>query len=115
MDVDGTNLRDLTTEEGDCSHAAWSPDGQIISFWVLGSDRSGLYTMNPDGSNKRRIDTHMDMDVVWSPDGLYLAAWNLQIKGGVSVNDLVILKPDGSGRVIMTNFDKAYRLLSWSR
>lgn len=117
MGADGSNQRDLTPTEEDTSFAAWSPDGTTISYYVLGSttERNGFYLMNADGSNKRRIHTQPDVDAVWSPDGKYLAAWNLNMKKGLRANDLVIMRADGSGRTIMTNFDKAYRLLSWGK
>jgi TolB protein len=117
MDADGSNPHDLTPDEMNCAMAAWSPDSQTISYWSLRSDPrdSGLSLMSRDGSNKRRISTQSDVDPVWSPDGKYLAAWHLGTKNGKQAHDLVIMRPDGSGRVVVTNFDKTYRLLSWGK
>jgi Tol biopolymer transport system component len=117
MDADGANQHNLTPDKEDYTQAGWSPDSKTIHFYSFSADfqKLGFYLMNRDGSNKRRIHKEFDVDTVWSPDGAYLASWNINIKDGLRFNNLVIMKPDGSGRVVLTNFDKAYRLLSWGK
>ena len=59
MNADGTDLRQLTTSQGNNGDPVWSPDGSLISF---GSDREGgdkvnIFTMRADGSEVTQL-TH---------------------------------------------------------
>lgn len=70
-DVDGSNLRQLTTEPGYDAEATFSPTGDRIVFT---SDRDGdleLYSMAPDGSDVRRLTDRIGYDggAFYSPDG----------------------------------------------
>jgi TolB protein len=56
-DLDGSNMKPLTTEMGYDAEGAYSRDGKLIAF---SSNRDGgmnLYTMKPDGSDVRQL-TH---------------------------------------------------------
>jgi TolB protein len=69
--VDGSNLRQLTTEDGYDAEATFSPTGERIVFT---SDRDGdleLYSMLPDGSDVRRLTNRIGYDggAFYSPDG----------------------------------------------
>src|SRR5207247_7934192 len=77
---------------------AWSPDGRQIAF-VSGRGQGGsvgegweLFVMNADGTNTRRLLGDV-RSFAWGPDGTVLAAWQ---QGG-GTNQLVVVKPDGSG------------------
>lgn len=83
LNVESSDLVQLT-HDGYYDHArAWSPDGEKIAFT---SDRDGymrLYLMNSDGSGQQRVllptDTERDVGhVSWSPDGRYLAYEGVQ-------------------------------------
>jgi TolB protein len=53
------------------SQPAWSPDGSKIAFSITTLPDAGLYVMNADGTDVRRIaDGH---GAVWSPDSSMLA------------------------------------------
>jgi Tol biopolymer transport system component len=52
VNTDGTGLRRLTKINEDTPMAVWSPDGSTIALMGAG----GIYLMNDDGSNLRRVD-----------------------------------------------------------
>jgi Tol biopolymer transport system component len=53
MDADGSNVTQLTTEPGNESAPAWSPDGLRIIFAVDRPGGSQIASMAPDGSRFR--------------------------------------------------------------
>jgi YVTN family beta-propeller protein len=70
-----TRLTDNLSEDND---PAWSPDGTYIAFLSdreVGGGNRGLYVMNSDGSNTRRLTGPMWMlgPISWSPDSRRLA------------------------------------------
>jgi serine/threonine-protein kinase len=76
MNLDGSGQTRLTNTANrkDSADASWSPDGQSIVF-ASGRDGGGLFVMNADGSNVRRVAAPADMaaDPAWSPDGKHIA------------------------------------------
>ena len=55
MNIDGSNLRQITNNRARDGSPAWSPDGKQLAF---ASDRDGdyeLYVMSVDGSNVRQL------------------------------------------------------------
>ena len=65
--ADGTGLRKLPgTEPGD-QDPRWSPDGRKIAFWSGTENDEGVYTVNPDGTDRQLLG---DGEYpTWSPDG----------------------------------------------
>jgi len=80
MNMDGTNLRRLTSNSATDESPSWSPDGTHIVFH---SDRSGnrqIYVMNNDGSNVVRLTKDYKSDnswPIWSPDGTSIIFANI--------------------------------------
>jgi TolB protein len=103
--TDGTGLKRLTTEFALDDHPAWSPDGRRIVFVSTrqpadqpGQAWNGLYVMNADGSDVRRLSgaEAADYSPAWSPRGEWIAfVSGSGVRGGT---DLYVMKPDGSGR-----------------
>jgi Tol biopolymer transport system component len=65
MDSNGGNVTRLTNDKGNDGLPAWSPDGSTIAF---ASDRDGawgIWAMNPDGSDQRKL-----FNMGGSPDGV---------------------------------------------
>jgi len=87
LNVDGTNLRRLTTHPDSDTTPTWSPSGTQIAFT---SDRTGkpqIYVMNIDGSNFRRLpipDGEADR-ATWAPSPYNEIAYAARIGPGYDV------------------------------
>jgi TolB protein len=78
IDIDGSNHRLLYDDEGYGSfHPAWSPDGRRIAFtvgtYISEFPPLGMWVINPDGSDARRIGLCDGELPVWSPDSSEIA------------------------------------------
>jgi Tol biopolymer transport system component len=76
VNVDGTGMRQLTSEENADSEPSWSPDGRWIAFSSDRDDNLELYAVRPDGTGVRRLTdtpTTHEENPDWSPDGDLLA------------------------------------------
>ena len=51
MDVDGSNIVQLTRDDADHEDPAWSPDENKIAFVLITKDRHSIAVMRTDGSN----------------------------------------------------------------
>ncbi len=77
MRTDGSGLTQLTPSAGTDGGAQWSPDGTRILFIRYlggrpGNPRSGVFSMNADGSDVRTLSDDAQTDYAhagWSPDG----------------------------------------------
>ena len=100
INVDGTNLLNLTDGIALDTTPAWSADGHRIAFasdrtfdpegYVEQSDSFEIYIMDLDGSNVLQLTTNdlLDKSPTWSPNGQQLAY--------VSDNELHLINSDGS-------------------
>jgi Tol biopolymer transport system component len=94
------------------SEAAWSPDGQRISFYTYQTSGNGLnnpqvFVVNTDGSGVSEItggDYPYGKAPAWSPDGqwvFYSETWNAQI---------IAARLDGSERLLLPPAIRGYAL-----
>ncbi|MFC2139969.1 PDZ domain-containing protein [Bacteroidota bacterium] len=69
--VDGTNVRRLTTDEGTESNPVFSPDGKWISFSAQYDGNTDVYIVSVDGGVPERLTWHPGADFVrdFTPDG----------------------------------------------
>ena len=103
MNVDGTNMRQLTNSSGSM-WGKWSPDGKKIAYISYSGefgwfgdleknyeDSSLIWVMNADGSDKQLLQSIpfpygvIWSDLNWNPDGSKLAfGWTPNVVGGRS-------------------------------
>jgi serine/threonine protein kinase/Tol biopolymer transport system component len=105
LDADGkpvvTGYIQLTTDPGDKSQPAWSPDGTKLLYVAPGGGANGLdiFLLDLSASSAQPINlTHRlgdDTDPSWSPDGKWIALTNNGRSDKVPMID--IMQPDGSG------------------
>jgi TolB protein len=112
MNVDGSNLVQLTQNLAADEYPVWSPDGTQIAFK---SDRSGdveVYVMNADGTEQRAVTNHpaRDEDPAWSPDGDWLIFQSTR----ESNIELFFIRPDGTGLKRFTRTLGKNALAAWS-
>lgn len=68
---DGSNVRRLTTDQGDEQTPSVSPDGKTVAFSANYNGNYDVYTMSVDGGSPTRLTYHPGGDTVtgWTPDG----------------------------------------------
>jgi Tol biopolymer transport system component/CubicO group peptidase (beta-lactamase class C family) len=72
VELAGKDPRRLTTDTRMDTFPAWSPDGDRIAF-SRGGEGGGIFTMDVDGRNVRRVTDRRDVTPAWSPDGERIA------------------------------------------
>ncbi len=116
VNIDGTDLRRLTSSSRMDNYPVWSPDGTRITFIrdirMRHSDRT-LFTMAPDGSEVRQLTLGIDDVVmrppVWSPNGDYLAF--VREDDGGRWDAIYTVRADGSD---LTRVSDTVSAPSWS-
>jgi TolB protein len=111
---DGSAPQQLTHfADSDSVWAAWSPSGNQIAFerdvyTGLFVTRAAIYTMNAGGGGLKQVTPWQNGGLAdkidWSPDGSRIAFSSPGIgdRPGISSNVFTV-RPDGSGRVKLTN------------
>lgn len=116
MNADGTGERPLTGHAGHdrlpghwgapstvgADYDPWSPDGAHLAFERDADGEWGIYLLDADGSNLRRLTTRPgDQFNGWSPDGEWIAftrAVNTSSAAALTT-DVFIIRADGTGLV----------------
>lgn len=70
MRVDGTDLRQLTTDSAGAHSAAWSPDARRVVYVTPGATGNRIVLIGADGSGRHVIsEATGNQSPSWSPDG----------------------------------------------
>jgi len=98
VNVDGSELQQLTTDPAAEFDPAWSPDATQIAYrHQPGDDRTTeIWVMNADGSSPHAITTNevADWGPCWTPDGR--VSWNSAVDAPAPGFLLWVANPDGS-------------------
>ena len=105
IDGEGAHERRLThTPQVSEDHPVWSPNGQKIAFitpdTTPGEQKSALYVMNADGTNKTQLAEDAWSKPSWSPDGGKIAFTTGD--QGDEGEDLSVIDADGTHKVSLS-------------
>ncbi|HEV8498466.1 MAG TPA: PDZ domain-containing protein, partial [Gemmatimonadaceae bacterium] len=69
--IDGSDVRRLTTADGDEQNPVFSPDGKMIAFSANYDGNIDVYVIPSSGGTPKRLTYHPDADIVqgFTPDG----------------------------------------------
>ena len=113
VNADGSGLHELALPDGTpWGDADWSPDGPRIVFGsypirVLGSAKSEVYSVRPDGTDLQQL-THLGVGSgapSWTPDGAHIFYWGFQT--------FYLMDPDGGNAMAINRADLAFYNDGW--
>lgn len=101
----GAAEKKLTTGGG-WSRPRWSPDGRQLALLKGGR----LWTMQADGTAKRRLTTRAAAGASWSPDGKSLAFASLSCSGGPGVYRIATATVGATPEVLFPSYCRGEEL-----
>lgn len=117
MQADGSGERPLTNHAGEdrlpgaqsvvgAEYDPWSPDGSHLAFERNADGEWGIYLLDADGSNLRRLTNRPgDQFNGWSPDGEWIAfTRHVNTSSSAALTtDVFVIRADGTGLVNVTD------------
>ncbi|MEZ4709705.1 MAG: FG-GAP-like repeat-containing protein [Caldilineaceae bacterium] len=102
MDVNGSDIRRLTTSDGLDTEPVVSPDGTQIAFASARGGNLDIWLMDIDGQNPQQLTSHSQEEIepAWSPDGAKIIFSRIT---GDHEKELFLMNADGSGQQQLTN------------
>lgn len=110
--LDGSDVRQLTSNNAQDETPRVSPDGRRIAFVSNRDGNDEIYVMNRDGSEQTRLsfDPAADKLPAWSPDGRHITFQTARY----GVSDIVIIDADGSNLRQVADTPEREGHTSWS-
>lgn len=90
-------LRCFAFADATVGDPTWSPDGRRLMFMYQGQGPGEIWTVRPDGTVLTRAPRNGTFPI-FAPDGRWLAFNEARFGGGLSFQDLYVMRPDGSGK-----------------
>lgn len=106
VDINGGNLRQLTSGGKFNGNGRYSPDGKQIVYVSNQNGSGDIYLMDLDGANNRRLTYHPqdDIDPHWSPDGKYIVFASSRGSSAVRRNyNIFVMAADGTNQCQLTS------------
>ena len=104
MDADGTNLSQLTNNFGINTFPSFSPDGKRIVFTSDFDGKNGVYVMDLENKDIKKISDFLANYPEWSPDGKHIVfsnQGNIWIMNANGENARRLLPPIPEGKRII--------------
>ncbi|HJP30190.1 MAG TPA: hypothetical protein QGF95_06520 [Candidatus Latescibacteria bacterium] len=102
MNADGTERTRLTEHQERDADAAWSPDGNSVAFVSQRDGDVGVWLMDADGGNKRKLVP--GREPAWGPDGKRIAFTSSAFEGN---DEIYVIDVDG-GNMRQLTADKRF-------
>lgn len=100
MNVDGTNIRQVTNLDNMGGRSTFSPDGTKLAFYRGPAGDHNIYVINVDGTGLVQLTNGGDnLGPSWSPDGNWIAFTSYRDGN----NEIYIIHPDGTSLTRLTN------------
>ncbi len=112
MNVDGSDLINLTNYPEFDGLPDWSPDGTKVAFVSYRNDNVDIYVMNADGSDVTRLTDVEGEDGTpfWSPDGTKIVFTSARDGNA----EIYVMDADGGNQTRLTDNPSTDELPSWS-
>ena len=101
INADGTGITAIAADSTDAGTARWSADSKYITYLCGKSGSSQIWTMNPDGSNKRQL-SNINGDIgnySFSPNGA-MFWYTTDVKLDKTASEVYPDLPKTTGRII---------------
>jgi serine/threonine-protein kinase len=109
IDLDGSNRRVLSPQDGQADAPVWSPAGDLIAYSEAQTGLGSVQLTSPAGEGSvKLIDGPPGSELLglaWSPDGSAIAFGGLF--NPIFRNDIYVMNADGSGLVQLTHDHQA--------
>jgi Tol biopolymer transport system component len=110
INADGSNRKTITPSGVSDSSPRWSPDGSRIVFVSSSTAGHDLYTVQPDGKNRRQLTTSGGAnDPAWSPDGSMIT-YAYTNDADYENHEIRSLGADGSGDTLLYAYKGLYSI-----